>query len=301
KNMINVLYNIFEVLSVYLGQINLVYENTYTNISGENINAAFFFDVLTDYESVLLKSEKSQKVTAIALNDIMITSTLYVKNYDEVMRILKELKLIQNMQSIPSWMENIKMFDDSKQLSIIEENNNAIKIANDNIFKAKEKISKNNEYKSILYTNGDELVRVVFEILETMLGCDLSEFDDKKKEDFLFEIDGFVFIGEIKGVNHNVKSENVSQLEVHYQGYVEDNNKDENQIKAILIMNHQKNKPLDTREPVHEKQISLADRNGSLIVETITLLKLFERYLSDDLSREECIELLKSKKGLLTI
>ena len=55
------------------------------------------------------------------------------------------------------------------------------------------------------------------------------------------------------------------------------------------------------REPVHEKQINLAKRNGSLIVETITLLKLFERYIAGNITREECLELLKTNIGLLEI
>jgi len=39
-------------------------------------------------------------------------------------------------------------------------------------------LDKNNEYKSILYTQGDELVKVVFEIIEQMFGCDLSNFEE---------------------------------------------------------------------------------------------------------------------------
>ena len=99
-----------------------------------------------------------------------------------------------------------------------------------------------------------------------------------------------------------MKSENISQLDVHYQGYLEENEeRDQGNVKAILVMNHQKNKALDMREPVHEKQINLAKRNGSLIVETITLLKLFERYIAGNITREECLELLKTNIGLLEI
>ena len=90
------------------------------------------------------------------------------------------------------------MFDDNIQLQIIEKNNETIKDANDSISKAMEVINKNKRYKSILYTNGDELVEEVFEILKEMLGCDLSDFYDKKREDFKFEIGGKTFIGEIR-------------------------------------------------------------------------------------------------------
>ena len=300
KDMLEYVHMILEELHLLLNSICLIYENTKTNVNGKKLNASFSFAECED--GVLLRSEISQKPTAIILEDNIILSTLNINNYEEIICLLLDLKLIQNKQNCPLWMKEITMFDDNEQLKIIDDNNNTIKIANDNILEAQRKIEKNDEFKSILYTNSNELVKVVFEILETMLGCDLSEFNDEKKEDFLFEIDGFMFIGEIKGVNHNVKSENISQLDVHYQGYLEENeDKSENQIKALLVINHQRNKPLNERESVHEQQINLACRNGSLIIETITLLKLFEKYLSGALTREECIELLKTNVGLLTI
>ena len=112
-------------------------------------------------------------------------------------------------------MEEISMFDDEKQIDIITHNRTKIQEAESNIEEAKRIIDKNNEYKSILYTNGDRLVTVVLEILERMLGCDFSEFEDLKNEDFLATVNGLIFIGEIKGVNHNVKSENIAQLDRH--------------------------------------------------------------------------------------
>lgn len=297
KDMLEYLYMILKKLHLLLNNIHLIYENTRTNANGKKLNASFSFAECND--GVSLRSEISQKPTAIILGDDITLSTLNVNNYEEIMCLLLELELIQNKQNSPLWMKEIIMFDDNEQRKIIDANNNTIKLANDNILEAQRKIDKNDEFKSILYTNGNELVKVVFEILETMLGCDLSEFNDEKKEDFLFEIDGFMFIGEIKGVNHNVKSENISQLDVHYQGYLEENeDKSEDQIKALLIINHQRNKPLNIRESVHEQQINLACRNGSLIIETIILLKLFEKYLSGALTREKCLELLKSNVGL---
>lgn len=302
KNMLDELSKILQTLCFYFKKFNLLYENTTTIISGKKIGAAFYFYAQKDSKDILLKSEKSQKPTAVILKKNIIATTLNIKNYNEVMCFMNELKLIQNERDIPLWMEEIKMFDDNQQIEIIRDNENIIKIATENISEAMKKTNKNNEYKSILYSSGSELATVVFEILETMLGCDLSEFDDQYEEDFLFEIEGFTFIGEIKGVNHNVKNENISQLDVHYQGYLDKNSdKNEDQIKPILIMNHQKNKSLDTRQPVQEKQIELARRNGSLIIETRTLLKLFEKYLCGDLSRKECIELIKSNDGLLII
>lgn len=280
-------------------KLNITYENTKTQIIDCSISAAFCFEYSD--EKVLTRSTKSNRQTTIDING-KIVSTLNIANYEELIKFLRVLRLIEDKETEPEWIKEIRMFDDNRQLEVIEENNLLIKQANDKISEAMAVINKNKEYKSILYTNGDELVNVVFSILEEMLGCNLARFEDKKKEDFLFDIGDHTFIGEIKGVNHNVKSENVSQLDVHYQSYLENHEeKEESKVSALLIMNHQKNKPLGSRASVHEQQINLAKRNGSLIIETITLLRMFERYLDGSMSRDECIELLSSNIGLLTL
>lgn len=202
-------------------------------------------------------------------------------------------------QEIPKWMEEIQMFDDVQQLDLIRENREKIHRAEQEIGKAKKIMDQNSRYKSILYTTGDELVEVVLEILGQLLNYDFSKFEDKKNEDFLAEIGDDVFIGEIKGVNHNVKSENISQLDVHYQGYLDNNEKQSENVHALLIMNHQKNKPVADREPVHERQVALAVRNGSLIIDTYMLLKLFEKFKRNEISTEGCKDILKNNIGIL--
>lgn len=281
-----------------IDSLEIIYENTSTIVGQKKFPAAFFFN--NPEVEVLTKSDKSEKPTTIKMDDTII-STLKIKSYEELMLFLKELKLLNDKQELPEWVQEVKMFDDEKQMKIIEENNQTIENANCNISKALEVINKNNRYKSILYTNGDELVEVVFEILQEMLGCDLSEFTDKKKEDFNFTINEKTFVGEIKGVTPNAKKTNVSQLDVHVQEYLETHDVKEENIVALLIINHQRNKPLSEREPVHNEVINHAKRNGSLIVETITLLKMFEKYLAGELMDEECINAFVSNIGLLTI
>ena len=216
-----------------------------------------------------------------------------------MINFLKAIGLIHENVDVPQWMEGIHMFDDIRQIDVIRESREKIQEAQNSIKAAEDIMSQNERYKSILYTSGDKLVEVVLDILGQMLGYDFSVFEDKKKEDFLAEIGDDVFIGEIKGVNHNVKSENVSQLDVHYQSFLEDSGKSENHVFALLIMNHQKNKDLTKREPVHENQVKLAKRNGSLIIDTFVLLKLFEKYKSEEISREYCMQLLKNNTGIL--
>ncbi|NSJ13514.1 hypothetical protein G5A78_01300 [[Clostridium] scindens] len=282
-----------------IGDLNIVYENTSTRIETRDVTASFYFNGIDEH--IFTKSIKSNKATTIGYGDVIL-STLNISDYEELIAFLRTIGLIEDRQKSPKWMEEVKMFDDEKQIDIIRDNQTKIQEAKGNIEKAKKAIDKNNEYKSILYTNGDELVRIVLEILEKMLGCDFSGFEDMKNEDFLTTVSDHTFIGEIKGVNHNVKSENVAQLDRHYQSYLDDNpDVNEDKISALLIMNHQKNKPIPDREVVHERQIALAERNGSLIIETYALLKLFEKYLLGDKTREQCIEILSGNTGLLRI
>lgn len=298
KNMIEQYKAILSVIFPVAESLKIVYENTITRIEKYGISSAFYFNRCG--VPVLTKSEKSNKETTIKV-DNLILSTLDFSDFEEIISFLRYIGLLKEKTKSPEWMEEVKMFDDNSQLNIIKENNDMIKTAHENISKAMEVIDKNNRYKSILYTTGDELVEVVFEILQEMLGCDLSEFTDKKKEDFKFTLGDKVFIGEIKGVTPNVKKANVSQLDVHVQEYMDENDEQAENIIALLIINHQRGKAISERERVHEEVIKLAERNGSLIVDTMALLKLFEQYTLKEKSREECIELLENNTGLLEI
>lgn len=107
-------------------------------------------------------------------------------------------------------------------------------------------------------------------------------------------------LGEIKGVNHNIKNGNVSQLEVHYQNFLDNHSgADREKVIALLIMNHQNATPLKERQPVNDEQIKLAEKYGSLIVETSVLLRMFEKYKFGELSSDKCFEIIKNKKGIL--
>lgn len=223
----------------------IMYENTITRIDNKKVPASFHFNEMV--KDVLTKSEKSNKPTTVKVEGVIL-STLNINNYAEILSFLTEIGLIKEESEAPEWMEGLNMFDDSNQLKIIQENNMVIEMANENISNAMEVINQNKRYKSVLYTSGDELVEVIFEILENMLGCDLSEFTDKKKEDFKFKLNDKVFIGEIKGVTPNVKKSNVSQLDVHVQEYLDDNDEESKNIVALLIINHQRSKPISARE-----------------------------------------------------
>lgn len=280
----------------------LVFENTNTQIIDKNIESSFYFSNVSE-ERIVSKSLVSDKVTSILVKEKIFITTLKLDSFENINSYLDYLGLANKKEDIPEWINDFNFFNDLDQ----KEKINNFKEKIDNLTKeisiANKQLRKNLKYKSVLYTNGDELVKVTFDILTIMLNYDLDSFIDEKKEDFVIKLDGVTLIGEIKGVNSNIKSGHISQLDVHYQGYL-DNLVEAGQnevVKSILIINHQRNKNINDRIPVHEQQINLAKRNGSLIIETTNLLKLFEKYKNNKLSTEEFIELLQENSGILTL
>ena len=299
KNMLNKLSKqILTKLYQPLSNIELVYENTRTVLQSKEFLASFYFK---NVQEALLSSVRSNKPTAFMVNNIIL-STLRVDNTEELIVLLDELGLLEEKQEIPEWFYEISMFDDCEQQRIIQRSTEKIELEQKNIREAQAIIDNNNRLKSILYTTGDELVELIFEIFEEILDCDLSGFVDLKKEDLLIETENVIFIGEIKGVNSNVKSTNISQVDTHYHDYLETHPEvDESKLKALLIINHQKNKAIKEREPVMEQQINLAKRNNSLIVETYTLLRVLELYRNNKVTKEKIVNVFKKSEGLLTI
>lgn len=278
---------------------DLLYEKTRTKINTKVYNADFYFEQSLNSRSL---SELSQKATTLNRNEYLYLTTLDIFTSEEhLISFIEGILPKQEREAVPAWMEAVEYFDDHAQKVNIASNNAVIEKAQAAIENAKGRLAENMYYKSILYTNGDELVEVVFSILEKLLACDLSDFVDEKKEDFLIKTDAYTLIGEIKGVTSNIKYENISQVEMHYRGYMDklvEEGRQEN-LHQILIMNPFRNKPISEREPVHKAQIDLAERNGCLIIETTTLLKLFEKFVAGDIDVPACEKLFTEKTGLL--
>lgn len=279
---------------------DLVFENTSTLINGNAVYSSFYFDVYSTEDSIT-QSQGSNKTTTISMSERLFMSTLNLDDIGNLKGFLSFLGLIKEKEKSPEWINDVEFFDDIEQKETVASSYSEIERLKKEIEKSEKKLAKNSRYKSILYTNGQELVDVVFEMLENMLEYDLNEFIDAKKEDFILKWEDVTFIGEIKGVTSNIRSEYISQLDVHYHGYVDklfEEERHEN-VKAILIINHQRNKNIKARQPVHAIQMQLAERNGSLIIESSTLLNLFEQYLREEITVEEIKELLIHHTGLL--
>lgn len=288
-----------------MGKVKLTFEKTRTTIENESLEADFNFNSYQeDKFEVLTFSNNSKKVTTIKNEKIFIT-TLKILDDNEKLKVFIEnyCKNTQGKEDMPDWISDINFFND-EQLKKDKDNNLAkiSEIKQKNIAIDKE-LEKNLEYKSILYTNGDELVKVVLEILDEILEHDSSKFVDEKKEDFLINKDDITFVGEIKGLSSAVQNKNISQLEVHIQNYfdkLQEEGKEE-KVKGLLVINHQRNKPLEERQEIHEHQKDLATKYGSLIIETQTLLKIYEKYKLGKMTKEECKKLFEKNIGLLEI
>ena len=101
----------------------------------------------------------------------------------------------------------------------------------------------------------------------------------------------------------NVKNAHISQLDNHVSEY-KDNNEEaeiEEILKPILIINHQRNVPIEEREPINKTQEEKAIKEDVLIVETCSLLILLEKFRNSEVTRNEIVEIIIGRSGILKI
>lgn len=301
KDMIPFLLQIIKQL-ISIDNLQITYENSSTSIKSNDVTASFFINA-PDY-SILTSSNNSNKTTTIRKERLIITSLdIITDDYTKLLDYLSEIELIKKEIEFPDWLYKYSFNDDDIQKNNIEQAKEQIKIQKEMIENANNKLLENLHFKSILYNNSDQLVDVVFEILQYIFDISLSDFNDEKREDFLFKRDDITYIGEIKGVTSNVKYEHISQLEVHYSkylDYLQENNLDEN-IKKLLIINYERNKDILLRDEVNQMQIDLAKKNETLIIDTKSLLTIYEKLLDGSIVKSDVIDLIKCNIGLIDI
>ena len=251
----------------------------------------------------IVTSNANGVATTIKNTDDDVYSTfVQLESAEMLLAFLQEIGLESNAhEAAPPWFESIKMFDDNEQLGRIVESGMVIEEQTQIINEAETKLKKNNKWKSMLYTQGSELVEVVFEVLHELLGVDLLDFEDKNREDFCFTYDNCTVIGEIKGVKNGVKNSYVSQLDNNLHIYQDNHPEDNNRKIALLIINPQRNTAPELRDAVQDDQINLAKRNKSLIITTLSMLKILEKHQRGDCSTEDCWKLLTQNTGLLSV
>ncbi len=302
KDIIFRISELFSILNKELGY-DFSFERTDTKLSDTvRISADFYFSERDDFE-VLLQSIDSDKVTCCKKDNLFLT-TLNILTDEELQLFLEKVGLKASSNAVaPDWMNKVMLFDDEKQLKNIEDNKVQIKSCQDSIAGSKDKLIENSRFKSILYTSGEDLVEVVKDIFSKIFDADFSKFKDKKKEDFSFTFNDKIFIGEIKGVNQNIKTTNLAQLDLHFTNFIEEGSDDldENNIHKLLVMNHQKDKDLKDRIPVDQQQIDMAkNKYESLIIETVELLEMYDKFTRGEMTQKECFDLI-CQNGILKV
>ena len=302
KDIILYVSGVFSVLNKELNY-KFSFERTETKLSDNvNIAADFYFPERDDFE-ILLRSIDSDKVTCCKKDNLFLT-TLDILTDEELQLFLEKVGLKATSNAVaPDWMNKVMLFDDERQLKHIEDNKVQIKSCQNSIAVSKDKLIENSRFKSILYTSGEDLVEVVKEIFSKIFDVDFSRFKDKKKEDFSFTFNDKIFIGEIKGVNQNIKATNLAQLDLHFTNFIEEGSDDldVDNIHKLLVMNHQKDKDLKDRIPVDQQQIDMAkNKYESLIIETVELLEMYDKFTRGEMTQKECFDLI-CQNGILKV
>lgn len=282
----------------------LDFEKTTTKLENVEVKADFHFSKeYLDEEHSILFSDKSRKITTIKVTDKLYYTTLDVSNSSEMLEQFLISSNIINMSKtdIPSWVEDYDILDDKV---IKEELKQIDEVIYQNQLKKEEmskKLEMNNDIKSILYETGKKLQNKVNELLNEMLDyCD-DNFIDKMEEDYRIEKENITFIIETKGLKRNVSGSDVSKTFNHVIMYEEKLQEVEvaKNIKGLLIVTIQGDKPIGAREKIHNRQIEIANRNNILIIRTEQLLKLFEDFRNKKITTEKIIEIFSNEKGEL--
>lgn len=87
----------------------------------------------------------------------------------------------------------------------------------------------------------------------------------------------------------------------HFGSYLDSlqDKKIEENVKALLIINPNRDRKPIAREKIHDNQIKLAKKNDVLIIQTEVLLKIFESFENGQITSNEIKELFKNNSGVL--
>ena len=279
------------------------YEKGITKIDGENYSSDFYFN---EPEGMIL-CEKSKKNNTMSLSDRVVITALGIFETPVNKEIEKRLFIFLNKigfltknETIPKWLENITFYDDRIYREKINECIDEINKLNIVIEENREKLNNNLKYKSILYSSGNSLSEQINKMLKEMFELN-GEFVDVYEEDFNFKAGGITFIVETKGLNNEVSGQNVSDAYNHliiYEDNLEKNGIEE-ESKCLFFVANERFKEPKERNQIKERQITIAKRNKTLIIETTTFYKIFEDFIKEDVSVEEILEMFKQNTGLL--
>ena len=275
-------------------------------LNGLKITADFYFDEKEiKEEQKILKSDKSNKLTTIKVEENIYFTTLNLMKSKEILEaFLEKTKIINvsNEEEEPEWFNDIKILDDlsiENEVSKIEEEITKLQNTKENKLI---KLEENKEIKSILYQTDKKLQTIVIKMLNEMLEYEDKEFIDEMEEDYRICKGENTFLIETKGLLRNVNGNDINKTDGHVQIYIdkleeEGKDQDKEKVKGIFIVANQRNRKIEERDKTPERQIKLAERNEILIIRTEQLLKLYEDFRNKKIKTQEIIELFKTQIG----
>ena len=271
-----------------------------------NIKADFYFDEKEIKEGQkILKSDKSNKLTTIKVDENIYFTTLNLMKSREVLEAFLEKTNIlnkSNEEKEPEWFKDIKILDDEdieNEVSKIEEKITKLQKAKENKLI---KLEENKEIKSVLYQTDKKLQKIAIKMLDEMLEYEDKEFIDEMEEDYRICKGENTFLIETKGLLRNVNGNDINKTDGHVQIYIdkleeEGKDQDKEKVKGIFIVATQRNRKIEERDKTPERQIKLAERNEILIIRTEQLLKLYEDFINKNIKTQKIIELFKTQIG----
>lgn len=292
--------------NVYNYNFILNFGENIINLNKLDIKADFYFDETgIKEEQKILKSDKSNKLTTIRVEENIYFTTLDLMKSREMLEAFLEKTNIlnkSNEEKEPEWFNDIKILDDvyiENEVSQIEEEITKLQKKKENKLI---KLEENKEIKSVLYQTGKKLQKIAIKMLDEMLEYEDKEFIDEMEEDYRIFKGENTFLIETKGLLRNVNGNDISKTDYHVQIYIdkleeEGKDHDKKKVKGIFIVANQRNRKIEERDKIPERQIKLAERNKILIIRTEQLLKLYEDFINKKIKTQEIIELFKTQIG----
>ena len=251
------------------------------------------------------KLRKNKKLTTIRVEENIYFTTLNLMKSREVLEAFLEKTNIlnkSNEEKEPEWFNDRKILDDvyiENEVSQIEEEITKLQKKKENKLI---KLEENKEIKSVLYQTGKKLQKIAIKMLDEMLEYEDKEFIDEMEEDYRIFKGENTFLIETKGLLRNVNGNDISKTDCHVQIYIdkleeEGKDHDNKKVKGIFIVANQRNRKIEERDKIPERQIKLAERNKILIIRTEQLLKLYEDFINKKIKTQEIIELFKTQIG----
>lgn len=286
----------------------LNFEKGITKINGEVYNSDFYFNKNSTYD-VIIECEKSKKINTIRYNEEMqiVLTTLNILEcnkdvnlQDRLFNFLNNIRFLEKNNEIPEWISDISFYDDEEYQKIIDETKDKIIELNKIIETNENKLKINDSYKSILYSFGSDLSEQINSMLKKIFLLE-DEFVDVYEEDFKFKFNDVTFVVETKGLTNEVAGKNVSDAYDHlvlYEDELEQKGIKE-QTKCLFFVANERLKNPKNRVKIKDRQITIAKRNKTLIIDTVTFYKLFQDYCQSKITSDDVFKIFNNQVGLI--